>query len=118
MSATTFRTFFGDAEREFRLGPSEIAALESKLKVGIGALWHRILNIQFSSVEIAEIIRLGLIGGGTKPKEAADLVEAYSSSRPVAETHALAFSIIAAAWFGVDAAKAIAPEADEAPANG
>jgi hypothetical protein len=93
--------FFGDAERAFALNsPALIAELERKTNAGIGGLAKRLFAGDFRHAEVSEIIRLGLIGGGASPEEAAALVAAYVTARPLVETYGLAVSIMEVLWLG------------------
>ncbi len=104
MTATTHREFFGDAERTFRLPFELVVELEKQTGHGIGAIAQRILRREFSIVELHQIIRLGLIGGGTDPKEAADLMSAYVYSRPIEEAQLVAINVLTATYYGTQAA--------------
>ena len=66
----THHAFFGDGERDFLLTPEIIVELERKTGAGIGGLCRRLFAGDFKHADITETIRLGLIGGGTSPKEA------------------------------------------------
>jgi hypothetical protein len=92
--------FFGDAEHTFRITPALVVELESKCGAGIGAICHRVFRRQFAQADIAETIRLALIGGGTAPKRAAELIAAYVADRPLSETYQLAAKILERVWFG------------------
>lgn len=86
-----------------------ILELERKTGVGIGELYRRFLRQDFHFTDIVEIVRTGLIGGGTSPAEAQILIDTYAMPRPVIEIHLLAFEILDARWNGkteVDAAVA------------
>jgi hypothetical protein len=96
----THRAFFGDGERDFRITPELIVELERKTGAGIGGLCRRLFAGEFKHSDITETIRLGLIGGGTSPKEADALVAAYAVNRPLAEIFPLAVKILEALWFG------------------
>ncbi|WP_375763073.1 gene transfer agent family protein [Bradyrhizobium sp. Pha-3] len=96
---TPYSTFFGDAEHTFQLTPALITELEAKCGP-IGALFHRVNYKQFSQSDLSETIRLALIGGGTAPKRAAELIAAYVADRPIAETLPLAVKILERVWFG------------------
>jgi hypothetical protein len=111
MNSPAYRVFFGDAEREFILTPPLILELERKTGVGVGGLSKRLFAGDFRYSEIMEVIRLGLIGGGEQPKRAAELVDAYAASRPLAETFPLAVSILETAFFGIAKAPVNDPEA-------
>jgi hypothetical protein len=98
--AAAHRQFFGDAERTFRLTPELIAELERKTATGIGALSRRLFAGDFKHAELLEIIRLALIGGGTKPEEAAALIAAYAVPRPLMDAYALAVAVVEVLMFG------------------
>lgn len=97
---TAHSAFFGDAEYSFRLTASLIIELEAKCGAGVYAICQRVFHRQCSQADIAETIRLGLIGGGTAPKRAADLIAAYVADRPFSETYPLAAKILEKLWFG------------------
>jgi hypothetical protein len=99
------RQFFGDAERDFRLSPDLVLELERKTGAGIGNLSRRFFAGDFSFTELAEVIRLGLIGGGTEPEEAAALVKTYGDSMPITGLYAVALPVIEALMFGTPAAR-------------
>ena len=97
---TPLAQFFGDAEHTFQLTAPLIQELEKSCGAGIGALSHRVFARQFTQADITETIRLALIGGGTTPKRAAELIAAYAADRPISETHPLAAKILERVWFG------------------
>lgn len=91
--------YFGDGEKTFALTMSMIAELERKTGVGIGALYQRVaLTLQFHVGDVVEIIRLGLIGGGTSPAEAHSLIDAYTPHQPLIPLAMLAVDILNARW--------------------
>lgn len=92
--------FFGDGEKTFALPAEQILELERKTGTGIGAIYSRTMTGQFQFGEIMEVIRLGLIGGGTSPKEAQALVDAYARPTPIIEAYQLAADILEARWSG------------------
>lgn len=94
------RQFFGDAECNFALSPELILELERKTGAGIGALYRRFRTTDFHYIDIPEIIRLGLIGGGEDPKRAQELVATYIGTRPLLKSAELAFAILDALWIG------------------
>jgi hypothetical protein len=96
----SFTAFYGDAERKFSLGPTEIAELERKTGRGISGLCKSLFAGDFRHVELTETIRLSLIGGGEKPEAAAALADVYSARRPIAETLGLAVAVLETAFFG------------------
>jgi hypothetical protein len=99
MSDLAHTAFFGDAEYTSRLTPALILELEQKCGA-VGAICHRVFNRQFSQADVSETIRLALIGGGTTPKRAAELIAAYVTDRPLAETYPLAAKVLERRWFG------------------
>lgn len=91
--------YFGDGEKTFALTMPMIAELERKTGVGIGALYQRVaLTLQFHVGDVVEIIRLGLIGGGTSPTEAQSLIDAYTPEQPLIPLAMLAVDILNARW--------------------
>ena len=71
------RKFFGDGERDFALPATMIQELERKRNSAFGALLNRVRAGNFHFDDIAETIRLALIGGGTPAQEADALVSTY-----------------------------------------
>mgnify|MGYP002622131219 CR=1 FL=1 len=102
----TATAFFGDKERPFTLSDDMVAELEAKTETGIGTLFQRLTAHAFRLADLAEVIRLGLIGGGTSPEEADRLVSTYARNRPIAEVLPLATAILAARWLGADEVQA------------
>ncbi len=92
--------FFGDGEHTFALTDDMITELERLSEIGIGAFYLRAVNLQFHIADLIEIIRLGLIGGGAKPEQAAQLTDTYARNRPVDELYPLALDILDARWNG------------------
>ena len=100
MSDTSHVAFLGDSERTFCLTAPMIVELERLTGSGIGLIFAKFADLAFSHREMVEIIRLGLIGGGTSDREAHDLVEAYVKPRPISEVRPLAWEILRSLWFG------------------
>lgn len=92
--------YFGDGVKTFTLTDPMIEELQHKTGLGIGALFVRMSSSQFRVADIIEIIRLGLIGGGTSPADAQRLVDTYGKDRPFDETFPLALDILDARWSG------------------
>lgn len=93
--------FFGDGEKTFAFPTRElIEELERKTGHGIGALFRRFRTQDFAFYDIIQVLRLGLIGGGTAPAEADQLVALYAIGRPLGESFAVADGVIAALFFG------------------
>ncbi len=100
MRETEFVYFFGDGEKRFCLTPDMIAELERSTGFGIGAIFGRVLNSQYSHAELTETIRLALIGGGESPARAFELVERYAKARPLGEVYPIVADIFAYTWAG------------------
>lgn len=92
--------FFGDSEYAFALPTPLIEQLERKAGHGIGAIFRRVQAQEFSVREVAEVIRFGLIGGGTDPVDANALVKTYVEQWPLADNVELAHNILFARFFG------------------
>ncbi|WP_276118394.1 gene transfer agent family protein [Pararhizobium qamdonense] len=97
------RQFLGDAEYGFRLSPELILELERKTGTGIGSISKRFFAGEFGFLELTETIRLGLIGGGTDPQEAAALVTTYSARMSVTDLYTVALPVMDALMFGMRA---------------
>ncbi|KQN72394.1 gene transfer agent family protein [Devosia sp. Leaf64] len=93
--------FFGDRERDFALTSPVIHELQRTTGKGIGAIIDSLRRLSYA--EITETIRLGLVGAGTKPEEAAALVTTYVPARPLAEANILAIDILTDLWIGPEA---------------
>ncbi|WP_127111713.1 gene transfer agent family protein [Shimia sediminis] len=94
----THTAFFGDGEHTFALTDDMITELERIADLGFGAFYLRSINMQFKLSDLVEVIRLGLIGGGTTPERAAQLTDTYARNRPIDELYPLAFDILDARW--------------------
>lgn len=112
--------FFGDGEKTFALTTPMIQELERKTGHGIGLIFRRIQQHQFSLQDISEVIRLGLIGGGTKPAIADAMVKTYVDGQPLVESMEIALDVIAARFLGSEGAalesNTVLDSADEAAA--
>lgn len=97
---TIHRDFLGDSVRDFHLTPAMIVELERVCHGGIGGIVHRVFARNFTFAEVTETIRLALIGGGTDPEEAASLIAAYITPRPLMHGFALATDILTATMLG------------------
>ncbi|UVC10190.1 gene transfer agent family protein [Rhizobium sp. TH2] len=92
--------YFGDATYTFALTDDMILELENKTGLGIAGFYLRMSRAEWSFEHMVELIRLGLIGGGTSPAVAQRLVDTYAKNRVIDETFPLAFDIIDARWTG------------------
>lgn len=100
MSETTFRAFFGDSEHDFTLTPWAITELERITATGIGTLIQRMPEFRFHHAELTETLRLGLIGAGTAPEAAAQLVATYATPRPISEILPIVLGTLQRVWSG------------------
>lgn len=92
--------FFGDTEHTLDLAPDLIAELERTTAAGIGALVKRTFSGGYHYGDLLAIVRLGLVGGGMSPKDAADLVASYAPKTPIADLYPVAAAILEARYFG------------------
>lgn len=86
---------FADGHYAFDI--NKIALLqELQQKTGRGpmALFQRLASGQWHIEELTEVIRLGLIGGGTKPADAAVLVDRYVLGHPLVRSVKIAVDIL------------------------
>ncbi|MBN8977869.1 MAG: gene transfer agent family protein [Rhizobiales bacterium] len=97
---TPVTLFFGDGDHDFALNLAEIKELQIQCNATIGTICNRVFVKHFSQSDIAETIRLALIGAGEHPKRAADLVALYVTGRPFTETYPIANTILETVWFG------------------
>ncbi|MBO0140218.1 gene transfer agent family protein [Agrobacterium sp. Ap1] len=107
--------FFGDAEYPLCL-TFALAAEWEKLR-------ERSLNFTFACMvetraaqllDVREVVRLGLIGGGMEPREAHEKVRVYVENRPLVEGMAVALSVMEAFLFGSDEWREANPARDVA----
>lgn len=96
---------WADDTYRFRLGYRELIELQEKCDAGPGWVLQRLIspsaeNRGWRVEDLANIIRLGLIGGGLAPGAALKLVRAYVEARPQMESLLPAQAILAAALMG------------------
>lgn len=98
--STTF--FYGDAEHRFVLTIGGLQELEEKCNAGGEEILLRILSRRQRTLELREILRLGLIGGGMAPAEVNVLLGRYFDppERPKLEAKEPAARILSAALQG------------------
>lgn len=92
--------FFGDGEKTFALTSEMIHELERTTGSGIMALHARFRAMVAHFSDLTEVIRTGLIGGGTSPEEAQKITGIYSRSMVISDLYILAFDILDARWNG------------------
>lgn len=109
---------WGDGTYLFRLSVAGLLELEEKTNSPFTVIYDRLNAGKFSSADLRETIRLGLIGGGMAPPKAKTLVERYVDGRPRLESWPHARAILGAVLFGFEVAPLGNPEAapsDESP---
>jgi len=77
---------WADGSYRFALPVGQLRELQEKTGVGPLALYNRLLSGEWRTDDMAEVIRLGLIGGGMKPVDAMGKVRAYVEPRPLTES--------------------------------
>lgn len=98
-------TDWADGTYTFRLTVSRAIELEQKCGAPFGTVLRRLESGRdFYVNDVRETVRLGLIGGGTKPDDAVRLVRLYVDERPLAENMPLARLILLGIMFGFEAA--------------
>jgi hypothetical protein len=109
---------FGDGTFTFRLGLEEIEELEEKRDASLFALARRLDPAMRDArlADIKEVIRLGLVGGGTAPTAALRLIRRYIDERPIDESRDVAFGVVLAGLARVHSAELERPPLGEAPA--
>lgn len=131
MPTTSIDLEFADGTYTFALKPHGINEMQEKCGIGIGGLFARVLQGRFVAadgmeygshadaayklVDLTETIRQGLIGGGQGEADGQEvkvtsivanrLVENYVSNAPLAQSWALAASILSALIEGYDPPK-------------
>ncbi len=103
---------WADGDYVFRLGWGELEELQEACNAGPYVLLGRLYDESWRMADIAEAIRLGLIGGGMMPVDALKKVRAYVKKRPPMENLHFAQAILSAGVIGVEDEK---PGEDEAP---
>ncbi|RJG44920.1 gene transfer agent family protein [Mesorhizobium sp. DCY119] len=101
------KRFFGDAEYNFELTFNLAHSFERDNRKSLFATMNGLIAGDWRVSDVAEIVRLGLVGGGTDEIRSHELVETYVRNRPVAPSANLALEILEAAFFEIeDPAKA------------
>lgn len=91
---------WADGEHTFRLPIGQLRELQEKTDCGPMELLNRFFRGTWRLDDVRETIRLGLIGGGTKPIDALALVGRYVDARPLAESVPVAQAVIGGLLFG------------------
>lgn len=96
---------WADGTYTFRLGLEQLEEHDDLLKAGPIAVLGSLVDGTFRHGAIRETLRLGLIGGGTSPRDALKLVRRYVDNRPIVENLAYAVAILGAAVHGEEVKK-------------
>lgn len=91
---------FADGTYKFRLAIGQLAELDEKTDRGPLELLSMIDNHTWRPLHVREVIRLGLIGGGTAPAKATTLLKRYVDDMPWVNWLPVARAIIFAAVAG------------------
>lgn len=96
---------WADDTYTFRLGLKEIEAIEARFDKSIFVIAEN-LHIRTAKLsEIYQIIREGLVGGGSAPADALALVRRYVDERPLDESRDVAYAVSLAALARVHGSK-------------
>ena len=91
---------WADGLYKFRLGIGQLRELQEKCNAGPAEIAARISTHTWRVDDVREVLRLGLIGGGTEPVVALKLVERYYDDRPLLESVKPAQTILLTALVG------------------
>lgn len=91
---------WADGHYRFRLAIGQLRELQEKCDAGPPVIFRRLIEEKWRVEDLTETIRLGLIGGGTKPDEARKLVRRYVEERPLQESILPAQAILSALLVG------------------
>ncbi len=91
---------WADGTYSFRLAWGQLAELQEKCDAGPYVVLQRLHSGSWRIEDITNIIRLGLIGGGSQPAAALKLVRAYVEDRPPMENLIPAQVILSASLMG------------------
>lgn len=115
---------FGGEERRFRLAIGELRELQQAVNKNRGANpigpWSLLQLIGARDAwidDLRDVIRLGLIGGGTRLELVPGLVKKYVDERPLMESGPVAFAILATALVGDQSDQIAKKKPDETAAT-
>lgn len=91
---------FADGDHEFRLAWAELLMLQEARDCGPFVVLDRLTNGKWMIEDISEVIRIGLIGGGTEPGKAVKMVRTYVQAFPPMLNLVFAQQILGAALVG------------------
>lgn len=91
---------WADGTHSFRLPWGQLAELQEKCDAGPYVILQRLHNGTWRIEDIANVIRLGLIGGGMTPADALKKTRSYVEARPPMENVVPAQAILGIALMG------------------
>lgn len=97
----TISLVWADGEHDFVLKIKQLIELQDKCDAGPAHVLSRLQGDQWRVEDVREPIRLGLIGAGMDPTDAATLVIRYVDELPLLQNVLVAQAIMAAAIVGV-----------------
>ena len=100
--------FFGDGKHDFQLKIAQLEELQEKCDAGPEEILDRVMTGRWRLAEIREPLRLGLIGSGMEPVQAAMMIERYAGPGQLVQHKALVIGIVGAGIAG-------APDEDVVP---
>lgn len=106
---------WADGSHRFRLAWGQLAELQEKCNAGPYVILSRLHSGEWKIEDIAQVIRLGLIGGDMKPTDALILVRRYVEERPLLENLPFAVAILTAALLGAKDEPVGEPDAASRP---
>ena len=100
---------FGGKPHRFQMVPKGnlnlVRELEEKLDCGPATVLRNLMGGRYTVDAVREVIRLGMIGGGTTPTDAHISVSRFFDLEPIADSVHLAMRIMHAMLFGNAAPK-------------
>ncbi len=102
MRTTRIEVDFADGTYSFCLRYGELAELQEKTGRGPENILQRLMAGEWTALEVRETIRIGLIGGGTKPEDALRLVRRYVDELEWMTAKNLARVILGACLLGTE----------------
>lgn len=91
---------WADGTYAFRLAWGQLVELQEKCDAGPYVVLNRLYGGQWKVEDIANVIRLGLIGGGAKPADALRLTRTYVEAYPPLDNVLIAQAVLAAGLQG------------------
>lgn len=108
---------WADGTYAFRLAWGQLIELQEKCDAGPYVVLNRLYGGQWKMEDIVHVVRLGLIGGGTKPADALRLTRAYVEGYPPLDNVLIAQAVLAAGLQGAPEEKVGEGEGEAAIAS-